>query len=593
MRRTHVGAPDLQTFLRFLEANGELQRITCEVDPELEITAIATRTVKEQGPALLFENVKGSRYPLAINVLGSMRRVELALGRHPAQVGDELFTFVERANPPSLKGFLSVRRTLFKLRHMRTPRRAGEFALTAETPNLHELPVLKTWPDDGGRFFTLPLVVTRDPATGRRNMGIYRMQVFGPAETGMHWQIQKGGAFHADEAKRRQQRMPVAVVCGTDPCLLLAAVAPLPEGMDEIAFSGFLRGRPTPVRAVGTSGLHAPANAEFILEGVVDPTDLRMEGPFGDHFGHYSEAAPYPVFKITAMHRRAQPVYQATVVGKPPQEDRYLGDAVNYMFNPLLRIIQPEIADLWAYYEAGFHNLLVLSVKERYAREGFKTALKVLGEGQLALTKCVIVVPADVDSRDWNAVLRCVHRRCDPAHDVHVVPTAVLDTLDFTSGTPEVGGKMVWYAAGPEREHVPDPPADLDPAAVDDRVTAAHLWGGTYLVVQVRDDSQARDVLARLVTEYREVGLTAIAVVSDDVRLDDQETVLWGIYTRFDPPRDCVVANARADGVVARWDGPLGIDATWKPHYPKPLELPAELTERVTERWPQYWKTST
>ncbi len=588
MRRTRVGADDLQSFLRVLEQNGELQRVTCEVDPVLEITGIATRTVREQGPALLFENVKGSPYPLAINVLGSMRRVELALRRHPAEVGEELYKFVERANPPSLKNLLSVRRTLYKLRHMRTPRVKVGPATTSEEPDLTTLPILKTWPEDGGRFITLGLVLTRDPATDRRNMGIYRMQVFTRSKTGMHWQIQKGGAFHADEAKRRKQELPVAAVCGTDPCLLLAAISPLPEGMDEVAFSGFLRGKPTPVRRIGPHGIAVPANAEFILEGSVDPNELRMEGPFGDHFGHYSLAAPYPVFNIHAIHRRPEPVYQATVVGKPPQEDRYLGDAVNHIFLPLLKVIQPEIADLWAYYEAGFHNLLVVSVKERYAREGFKTALKVLGEGQLALSKCVIIVPEGVDPRDWSAVLRCVHQRCDPQSDIHVIPTAVVDTLDFTSRTAEVGGKLIWYAAGPPGENLREVPEELNPRTVDDRVSEARLWGGTYLVVKVQDSAAAPDILMRLVSEYRDVGLTAIAAVSGDVTLDDRESVLWGIYTRFDPARDCVVAGARADGPVARWEGPLGIDATWKPGYPKALELPRDIEDTVTQRWSQY-----
>lgn len=592
MRRTHVGTADLQSFLQLLEQHGELRRVTCEVDPELEITGIASRVVKDQGPALLFERVKGSRYPLAINVLGSMRRIELALGRHPGEVGEELYQLVERANPPSLKGLLSVRKTLYRLRHARTKRVPLGPAYTSETPDLDSLPILKTWPEDGGRFLTLPLVLTRDPTTGRRNMGIYRMQVFGPAETGMHWQIQKGGAFHADEAKRRRTPLPVAVACGTDPCLLLAAVSPLPEGMDEVAFSGFLRGAPTLMRRVGPHGLEAPANAEFILDGVVDPANLRMEGPFGDHFGHYSKAAPYPVFRIRAVHRRPDPVYQATVVGIPPQEDRYLGDAVNHMFHPLLKVIQPEIADLWAYYEAGFHNLLVVSVKERYGREGIKTALKVLGEGQLALTKCVIIVPEGVDPRDWNAVLRCVHQRCNPATDMHVVPTAVLDTLDFTSGTTEVGGKLIWYAAGPLRADLRDVPDDLNPKLVDDRVTDARLWGGTFLVVKVADDAEAPSILTRLVTEYRETGLTAVAAVSHDVSLDDQVSVLWGIYTRFDPALDCVVAGARTQGVVTRWDGPLGLDATWKPSYPQPLTLPAATENLITERWPLYWNTS-
>ena len=297
---------DLQTFIRALEAEGELRRVTAPVSPELEITEIATRMVKSGGSAMLFENVDGANFPLAINLLASERRIELALGMHPEQIGEELVTFAERINPPTLGALWANRRTVFRLLRSRPKRvqRGPASEFVDNTPSLSDLPVLKCWPGDGGRFITFPLVISRDPDTAAPNMGIYRMHVYDPVTTGMHMQIQKGGGFHHHRAESRNEPLEMAVALGGDPALMLAAVMPLPEGIDELAFSGIIRGGRTPTMRGRTVGLNVPANAEFVLEGRV-PAGRRMtEGPFGDHFGHYSEAAEFPVFELTTITRR-------------------------------------------------------------------------------------------------------------------------------------------------------------------------------------------------------------------------------------------------------------------------------------------------
>jgi menaquinone biosynthesis decarboxylase len=583
---------DLPSFLNALERARELKRVAVEVDPELEITEIVSRVVRQEGPALLFEKVKGSPYPLAINVFGSPRRIELALGVPPQRLGEELHRLAEMAQLPRWLRLWKARRALARAAAMRTSRAwRVPCQQVAEEPRLDLLPTLKCWPKDAGRFITFGLVITEHPLTHIRNVGLYRLQVMSPASTGMHWQIQKGGGFHYAEAERRGQTLPVAVVIGVDPYLLMAAVAPLPEGIDEVAFSGFLRRKPMALCRAQTIPIKVPARAEFVLEGEVAPQERAMEGPFGDHFGHYSSAAPFPVFHLHQMTRKANPVYLAAVVGKPPQEDRYLGDAMQDVMGPLIRLIRPEVEDLWAYYEAGFHNLLVVGVNQRYGKEAIKTALGLLGEGQLSLTKCVILVDGSVNVRDFHAVLQAVHYNFDPSEDVLILPGTPMDTLDFTSYTMNLGSKMVLDATRkpkirPSRKSNHEEKDFHHLKSKDHRIIGWHLWGDSLLAVQVSSDG--REVLQNLVRDPALEGVKIVAVVSPDVDLEDRVSTLWGIFTRFDCARDVVFRETRLVGPVARYEGCLGIDATWKPGYPEPLEMTEEIREKVDVRWAEY-----
>jgi 3-polyprenyl-4-hydroxybenzoate decarboxylase len=365
----------------------------------------------------------------------------------------------------------------------------------------------------------------------------------------------------------------------------------LPEGMDEVAFSGFLRGAPTPMVRAQSIAMDVPANAEFILEGDAAPQERVMEGPFGDHFGHYSHAAPFPVFRIRKVTRRKDPIYLAAVVGKPPQEDRYLGDALQEIMSPLIRMIRPEVQDLWAYYEAGFHNLLVVAVNQRYAKEGMKTALGLLGEGQLSLTKCLVLVDPQVNVRDFHAVLQAIQQNFDPSEDALIIPGVPLDTLDFTSFTMNLGSKMVIDAtrkgkASPSRRTLTNGVVQGDPKRKDPRIIGWHVWDDTLLVVQV--SKEGRKVLEQLVRDPDLEGVKIIAVVSPDVDLDDRVSTLWGIFTRFDCARDVEFTETTLVGSVARPSGRLGIDATFKAGYPEPLDMPQELREKVNVRWAEY-----
>ena len=582
----------LQDFIKYLDLNGELIRIRAEVDARLEVTEISIRALKEGMPALLFENVKGAKFPLAMNVLASDKRIELALSKHPDRLGEELITFMEEAMPPKPKVFFKhagITKRIFSTLPRKTCRPTSQEVVI--NPDLNDIPVITSWPEDGGPFITLPQVFTYDPHDGKRNVGMYRMQIFDGQTTGIHWQIQKGGGFHFYQAKKTGREFEIAVALGTDPALLLATVAALPEGIDEVMFSGFLRGKRTRMVKGKSVSIKVPADAEFILEGTVHLTELRVEGPFGDHFGHYSHASKFPVFHISKVTHRKNPVYPATVVGRPPMEDKYLGNATQQVLGPLIRLIHPEICNLWAYYEAGFHNLLVVSVEERYQKEAMKTALSIMGEGQLSLTKCIVTVSEDVNPRDFNAVLTAIRENFDPTYDFIMIPKVPLDTLDFTSYKMNLGSKMIMDATrsgNADKTKASESEIGSLIKTIDNRVLDWNLLGETLLVVSVQDNG--RDVVNKLTKSEELVGPKIIAAVSPDVDIRNQEQTIWGIFTRFDAERDIMFAEEKLIGISPLFKGKMGIDATWKKGYPAPLVMSEEIVKKVDERWDSYWK---
>jgi 4-hydroxy-3-polyprenylbenzoate decarboxylase len=580
-----AGFRSLADFLAELERLGDLKRVTREVDWAYEVTEIACREARAEGPALLFENVRGARFPLAVNVLAARRRIPLALGRTPAAVGAELEEILHAVPPRRLADLWKLRGSAARVLAMR-PRRIGAGPAQQHSlgPDLSTLPHLQLWPGDGGRFVTFPLVLTQHPETGGRNLGIYRMQVFDSRTTGMHWQIGKGGGFHYHRAEKLGRGLEVAVSVGADPATLLAAVAPLPEGIDELAFAGFLRGAPTRLARARTLAMPVPADAEFVLEGFVPAHQRRTEGPFGDHFGHYSHAAPFPVFELRAITHRTRPVFQASVVGKPPQEDKFMGEAVQEFFTGVLRVIHPEVRDLWAYFEAGFHNLLVVAVENRFAHEARKTALGLMGTGQLSLTKAIVLVDENVNPRDRGAVFGAIARHFDAAEDFLLIPGVPLDTLDFTSYTMNLGSKMVIDAQTKPGRATTAPPATLpDPRGFEPEVVVHRLaWGG-MLVVQVKGEGRA--VAERLARRPEYAAVKLVVAVSPDVPLDDDELLLWGIFTRFDCARDIVPAAVETRGAWLSCRGPLAIDATWKSGYPEPVASPPEIVAKVDGWW--------
>jgi 4-hydroxy-3-polyprenylbenzoate decarboxylase len=598
----------LGAFLSDLEARGDLKRVRAEVDPRLEIAEVAHRMQREQGPALLFEHPRGSRFPLAINFFASFERIEHALGMHPEALGERLVRFAEELNPPSparLWGARDLLPRLLAFRPARVSRAASQ--QVAAPADLTSLPVITCWPLDAGPFITFPLVVTRHPWKGKSNVGIYRMQVFDAASTGMHWQIHKGGGFHYHEAEKASKALPVAVALGSDPALMLAGIFPLPEALEEIAFAGILSARRTRLARARSIDLDVPADAEFVLEGEVPPFERRPEGPFGDHFGHYCDVADFPVFRLKALTHRRRPVYPAALVGKPPQEDRYMGDASQMILGPLIRLIRPEVRDVWAYYEAGFHNLLVASMEARYTREPIRTAMGLLGEGQLGLSKVVVLVDRAVNARSFREVLGAIRDHFDPRENLHLISRAPLDTLDFTSFKMHLGSRMILDATGSRAQYsggrpladAPETPRARgsglsvgDPAAIAPEVKRWRLWEDALLVAQVDrvEPDLGRRVLQALVASPALASLRLVAVVSPDVDLDDDVDTLWGIFTRFDPARDLMFTRASLNGVQPVYEGVTGIDATWKPGYPAAVASDPDTARLVDRRWADYWR---
>jgi 4-hydroxy-3-polyprenylbenzoate decarboxylase len=453
-----------------------------------------------------------------------------------------------------------------------------------ERPNLDKFPILKCWPGDAGRFITWGMVITHDPRTRRRNVGLYRLQVFAGDLTGMHWQSMKGGRGHYWEAEQRGEDLEVAVVIGADPILMLAAIFPLPEDMDEIAFAGFLRGAGVPMVRAKTVNVMVPANAEIVLEGVVPAGERRREGPFGDHFGHYSEAAEFPVLRLRQITRRRNAVYAATVVGKPPQEDKFIGEAVDELVGQLIALINPNIVAMRAYAGAGFHNLLVVCLKERHPKERLKTAMSVLGTGQLSLTKVLVLLDPQ-QSLSFQSVLRQIWHRFDPENQMWLIPVAPLDTLDFTSFKMHVGSKLVIDAAGDILNDAEPPASIRDPRQYDAGIEDYKLLDGGFLVIVVRQ--QARSILEKLIKAG--LGLRFIVAVSPDVRLDDDENLQWGIFTRFDPARDMLFSEQSFVGARPVYRGTIAIDATWKEGYPAPLVMNESIVKLVDRRWSEYF----
>jgi len=439
---------DLREFIRALEKHGELKRIPFEVDPYLEITEFADRSVKSGGPALLFEKPKGSDVPVLINAFASMRRMEIALEVSSVEeVAAQISELLAMQKPEGLLGKLKMLPKLAELGNIFPKtvssgpckdviRRQGEF-------DLKYFPILHCWPQDAGRFITLPMVFSRNPDTGKRNCGCYRLQVFDGATTGMHWQTHKQGAEHYRRLRAAggTKRMNVAVAIGADPATMYSAILPLPPDLDEMMIAGFLRGKPVEMVKCETSDLEVPANSEIVLEGYVELGELRREGPFGDHTGFYSLDDDYPVFHITCVTHRKKPVYATTIVGPPPMEDFYMGKAIERIFLPLMRLQLPEIRDISMPAEGIFHNLILVAIRKSYPGHARKVMHAIWGLGQAMFSKCIVVVDEDVDVQNSGEVAWKALNNIDPERDIQFVMGPV-DSLDHSSRLPNYGSKM-------------------------------------------------------------------------------------------------------------------------------------------------------
>lgn len=435
---------NLSEFIEALKKAGELREINTEVDPVLEITEIYDRVVKQEGPALLFKNVKGSKLPLLINTFGSMKRMSLLFGvNNVEEVAQRIHSFLDMKAP---SGFMDKVKMIPKLGELNAlgPKTVSSGAcqevVITNGPMLELLPVIQCWPKDGGKFITFPMVITKDPESGSRNVGLYRMHMYDNQTTGMHWQIHKDGAEHYRRLKDGQ-KLDVAVVLGCDPTLLFAAACPLPFGVDEFMLAGFLKKNPVELVKCKSIDLEVPADSEIILEGYVVKGEMRREGPFGDHTGFYSRAKDFPVFHLKTMTMRKNPTYLTTVVGRPPQEDCYMGKAIERIFLPILKKTLPEIVDMNLPWEGVFHNCLIISIRKSYPGHAQKVMSAIWGLGMMSLTKSIFVFDADCNVQDLKEVAWRAFGNVDPKRDV-VFAEGPVDELDHSASKDFIGSKI-------------------------------------------------------------------------------------------------------------------------------------------------------
>ena len=438
----------LGEFLESLEGRGDLVRVRAPVKRDLEITEIVQRTIRADGPAILFENVEGASMPVAMNVLGSLRRVAHGLGATSVEEPAARIGKLLRARPPAgvigaikdLGGTLEMLDTLRSLAPRRV-RSGPSQEVETDLVDLDSLPVLKCWPGDGGRTITFPIVITTDPETGNAHTGIYRLQQYGHDTLGWHAQLHRVGRENLRKWAARGEKMPCAVALGADPATLFAALAPVPEGVSNFVFAGFLRGDPIEMVRARTVDIDVPAHAEIILEGYVDPSEQHVEGPFGDHTGYYSEAEPFPVFRVTHMTRRERPVYLSTVTGRPPTEDAILGKAVERVFLPIIQTLLPEVVDMELPLEGLFINIAIVSIRKQYPGHARKVMHALWGLGQIMFVRYIIVVDADVNVHDMREVLYRAGLQADPGRDIETVEGPV-DQLSISNPVPNFGTKM-------------------------------------------------------------------------------------------------------------------------------------------------------
>ena len=582
---------NLGQFMNDLRRQGDLIEIAAPVDAHLEIAEIHRRVIAAGGPALLFTKVKGKSFPVVTNLFGTKSRVDLAFGRQPKDFVERLAALPEVLMPPTAKSLWRQRDLGWRLARIGMTRRRRAPVLRHQVPgaDLTALPALTSWSEDGGPFLTLPLVHTKGPGVKPDNLGMYRIQIFDAKETGLHFQIGKGGGYHLQEAEAAGQDLPVNIYLGGPPALILSAIAPLPENVPELMLASLLLGE-----KLGKGRLPALANpdpiaeAEFCLVGSSPAGVRRPEGPFGDHYGYYSLTHDYPVFRPRHIFHRPGAVFPATIVGKPRQEDFFLGDYLQELLLPIIPKVMPTVTDLWSYGETGYHSLAAAVIKERYGREALTSVFRILGEGQLALTKFLLAIDKPLDLRDFRAVLTHILARVDWRQDLLVFANTAMDTLDYAGPKVNHGSKGVILGLGEAKRELPrvftSQNSDLGP------VRAVRVFSPGCFVLEVpdypTDPGCVRQLAAR--PEFTQWPLL-IAVDQASKAAATTAAFLWTTFTRFDPAADIHCAGSTLVHNRVSYQGPLLIDARKKPWYPGELFCDPVTAKTVGQRWTEYF----
>lgn len=579
---------NLRNYLDTLRREGELHIIEESVDPHLELAEIQRRTASRQGPALLFTRVARSQFPVVTNLFGTRRRIELAFGAEPEKFVRRVAEAAEMLFPPRASGLWRFRDLLrANLRLGTRVRRTGPVLERSIDPvRLSALPQIKSWPGDGGPFLTLPLVYTEDPITGKGNLGMYRNQIYDDRTAGMHFQIHRGGGFHYHEAERQGKALSVNLFLGGPPALTMSAIAPLPENVPELILASLLQGgRIGTVRDPTISPLPIIAEADFLLVGKVPPLVRRPEGPFGDHYGYYSLAHEFPVFEVERICHRHDAVFPATVVGRPPQEDHYIGEYLQELFAPIFPLVMNGVIAVWAYDESGMHPLAAAVVRERYRKEAFMAAMRILGEGQLSLTKFLLVTDARLSLREFRPLLVHVLERADFACDLFVFSHVSQDTLDYSSRKLNEGSKAILMGLGDKRYAVEH---ELRAELQNPVFRRQRVFAPGVLVVE-GPAWRENDKIAEQLLQEAAVRPFRLVCLVDDVAgcVRDEASFLWTVFTRLEPAADIYGTNPQLQRYHVSLSAPVVFDCRLKPWFPPVLEPDPETVKRVDALWPK------
>ena len=580
---------NLRSLLETLRREDEIVEIDAQVDPYLEVAEIHRRVIESGGKALLFKNVKGSKFSVVTNLFGTRRRIDLAFGKKPEAFVRRAVEAAERLLPPKPKRLWEYRDLAFTALKLGTNnvRNAPVFEFRQSPVNLEEIPFLQLWHEDGGYFNTLGLIYTESPVTGKHNLGIYRMQRYDATTTGMHWQIGKGGGFHYFEAEQRDESLPVTAFLGGPPAMIIAAIAPLPEDVPELMLASLLADSKISMaeNPLGKNHHRLIAEAEFVICGSVPPHERRPEGPFGDHYGYYSLLHDYPVFHADAVFHRKDAIYPATVVGKPRQEDFFIGDYLQELLSPLFPLVMPAVRDLWSYGETGFHSLAAAVVRERYSREALSAGFRILGEGQLTLTKFLLLTDTPQNLRDFKSLFEHILARVDWHRDFFIFSQTAFDTLDYTSGEINHGSKAILMGLGNAKRDLPrEFDGELPPG-----INRVEVFCGGCLVLEVDADRSAENIKQYLASSRIFVDWQLVVIHDDVTVAHNTEQFLWSTWTRFNPATDVFAKEIEVRNNHIGYTTPIVIDARMKEHYPAMVEVREDIARRVDDRWNEYF----
>jgi len=575
-------------FVQKLQEENEIEIIQEEVDVVEEIAEVQRRVVALKGPALLFTNVKGFHFPVATNLYGSAKRIELAFGTKPKELIQKIAKTIETIIPPSFAKLWQARDLAFSALKIGTKLVRKAPVLENELESVLELPALKSWPEDGGRFITLPLVYTESPISKKGNLGMYRIQLHDPKTVGMHIQIHRGGGFHYYEAESKGQALPAHIYVGGPPAMTLAAIAPLPEELSELVIASLALGEKLKIyRQSNLSSLPIVADSDFVIIGEIPPFERKPEGPFGDHYGYYALKHDYPILKVKKIYHRKNAIFPATVVGRPPQEDHYLAEYVQELLSPMFPLVMPKVISVWAYEESGVHTLTAAVVKERYHKEAFSGALRILGEGHLSLTKCLFVTNEPINLRNFKLTLQTIVERMDPATDIHIFANISQDTLDYTGPEVNKGSKMIVLGIGEKKR---DLPKTFEQKLRNALFSNPKVFVPGVLVVQ-GPPYKKNDGIPEVLAKEPAIEKFAFVFLVDNCEdtVSNEASFLWNIFTRFEPAGD-IYGNYEIIRNHIAFKGTVVFDCRLKDWYPKVLVPNDHIVKKVEERFGKFFE---